>query len=81
VETRLYGTAAQTAATVEALRLVLDLTSVSRPYPDRPPSRLHRALRHRPVQGGALMIKPNQTVIEDHGALSAPTLIPSGMAR
>ncbi len=42
MEIRLRGTPAETAATVEALRRVLDLANVSRSYPDRPPSTLHR---------------------------------------
>jgi hypothetical protein len=42
VRIRLHGTPAQTAAILAALARVLDLHQISRPYPDRPPSTLHR---------------------------------------
>ncbi|MFY1689063.1 hypothetical protein [Plantactinospora sp. WMMB782] len=39
---RLHGTPTETAATLAALARVLDIRHQSRPYPDRPPSTLHR---------------------------------------
>ena len=39
---RLHGTQAEVTATAEHLIRVLDVLNVSRPYPDRPPSRLVR---------------------------------------
>lgn len=39
---RLHGTPDECHATAEALARVLDITDTSRPYPDRPPSRLVR---------------------------------------
>jgi hypothetical protein len=42
VEIRLHGTPADNTATLAALAHVLDITTISRPYPDRPPSRQQR---------------------------------------
>lgn len=58
VQIRLHGTPAETAATLTALAKVLDVHSVSRPYPDRPPSTLHRiyltvTVRSDDSRGGA----------------------------
>lgn len=39
---RLHGTPAETTVTLAALAEVLDIRTVSRPYPDRPPSTLER---------------------------------------
>ena len=39
---RLHGPADELPAVLDALRQVLDLTDISRPYPDRPPSPNHR---------------------------------------
>jgi len=38
MQIRLHGTTAEIDATLAALRSVLVVRSVSRPYPDRPPS-------------------------------------------
>ncbi|SCL14068.1 hypothetical protein [Micromonospora inyonensis] len=39
---RLHGTPAETAAALTALAHVLTIRTISRPYPDRPPSTRHR---------------------------------------
>ncbi len=39
---RLHGTPAENRATLTALATVLDIRTISRPYPDRPPSTLER---------------------------------------
>jgi hypothetical protein len=39
---RLHGTRSEIAATLAALARVLDIHHISRTYPDRPPSTLHR---------------------------------------
>jgi hypothetical protein len=40
VRMRLHGTAEEIAATLAALGRVLDITEISRPYPDRSPVRM-----------------------------------------
>ena len=42
VQIRLHDTTSEIAATLAALRQVLAIRNESRPYPDRPPSTLHR---------------------------------------
>ncbi len=42
MEIRLHGTPTEITATLAALAHVLNIRTVSRPYPDRPPSRLNR---------------------------------------
>jgi hypothetical protein len=42
VRLRLHGTPDEIAATLTALRQTLDIATISRTYPDRPPSTLHR---------------------------------------
>jgi hypothetical protein len=38
----LHGTPTENTAALTVIGRVLDLVTVSRPYPDRPPSTLHR---------------------------------------
>ncbi len=42
MQIRLHGTPAETAAALAALAQVLDIRSISKPYPDRRPSPLLR---------------------------------------
>jgi hypothetical protein len=42
MEIRLHGTPTETTAALVVLAPVLDITNISRPYPDRCPSRLVR---------------------------------------
>ncbi|MFY1596162.1 hypothetical protein [Micromonospora sp. WMMD737] len=42
MQLRLHGTPGETTATLAALARVLTIRTVSRPYPDRPPSTRHR---------------------------------------
>ena len=42
VRLRLHGTPSENRAVLAALTTVLDVQTVSRPYPDRPPSTLER---------------------------------------
>jgi hypothetical protein len=52
---RLHGTPSENAATLAALAEALDIRTVSRPYPDRPPSTLeHVYLDATPGSGRRL---------------------------
>lgn len=42
MQIRLHGTPSENAAILTALTDVLHIRSISRPYPDRPPSHLER---------------------------------------
>jgi len=59
VRLRLHGTRSENQAMLTALAALLDIQTVSRPYPDRPPSTLERihidaVIRNQDENGGGV---------------------------
>jgi len=59
---RLHGTSTENRQALAAIATILDIQTVSRPYPDRPPSQLERIYIDASTQPGPSPDRPGSSV-------------------